>query len=245
MKYTGSARSIAAAALAATILSGCSSQDVQNQPPTSSQTAESSAPAADGGTAQAQLDALPVKGKAPKTGYNRDQFGPAWKDVDHNGCDTRNDVLRRDLTDLETKPGTHECKISSGRLEDPYTGTEINFTAGRSTSSKVQIDHSVALSNAWQTGAQQLSIEEREQLANDPLNLLAVDGSANMSKSDGDAATWLPTNKPYRCSYVARQVAVKTAYHLWVTPAEKEAIHGILSTCPNQVEVTADTPAHG
>lgn len=178
-----------------------------------------------------KLDMLPVKGRAPKTGYDRAQFGPAWKDIDRNGCDTRNDILRRDLKNVESKPGNGGCVILSGTLNDPYTGVEIGFRRGKYTSSLVQIDHVVALSNAWQTGAQQLSQPQREALANDPDNLLAVDGAANMAKSDGDAATWLPPNKGFRCAYVSRQVQVKSKYGLWVTPAEKQAIIRVLKTC--------------
>lgn len=178
-----------------------------------------------------ELDALPVKGRAPKTGYERDQFGPAWKDTDRNGCDTRNDILRRDLKNMQAKPGTNSCVILSGTLNDPYTGTVIGFRRGKHTSSLVQIDHVVALSNAWQTGAQQLSQPQREALANDPDNLLAVDGTANMAKSDGDAATWLPPNRGFWCAYVSRQVRVKSKYRLWVTPAEKQAIARVLKSC--------------
>lgn len=178
-----------------------------------------------------KLDMLPVKGRAPKTGYDRAQFGPAWKDTDRNGCDTRNDILRRDLKNVESKPGTNNCVILSGTLNDPYTGAEISFRRGKHTSSLVQIDHVVALSNAWQTGAQQLSQPQREALANDPDNLLAVEGAANMAKSDGDAATWLPPNKGFRCAYVSRQVQVKSKYGLWVTSAEKQAIIRVLKTC--------------
>lgn len=187
------------------------------------------------GTALAALEKLPVKGRAPKTGYSRDQFGAAWKDVDHNGCDTRNDILNRDLKGVTHKAGTHDCVVLSGTLSDPYTGNTINFSRGASTSKAVQIDHVVALSNAWQTGAQQLSEEKREQLANDPLNLLAVDGPTNQQKSDGDAATWLPPNKAVRCSYVARQIAVKTKYALWVVAPEKDAMKRVLATCPSEV----------
>ena len=155
------------------------------------------------------LETLPVKGRAPKTGYSRDQFGAAWADVDHNGCDTRNDILNRDLTNKTYKAGTHNCVVTSGRLVDPYTAAVIDFVRGQSTSAAVQIDHVVALSDAWQKGAQQLIADRRKQLANDPYNLLAVDGPSNQRKSDGDAATWLPANKSFRCSYVARQIGVK------------------------------------
>ncbi|MFF2246827.1 DUF1524 domain-containing protein [Arthrobacter sp. NPDC058130] len=193
------------------------------------------------------LATLPVKGRAPKTGYSRDQFGPAWSDVDHNGCDTRNDMLRRDLTALALRPGTRDCVVLSGVLADPYTATAINFQRGNATSTAVQIDHVVALSDAWQKGAQQLSPAQRLSFANDPLNLLAVDGPANQSKSDGDAATWLPPNKSYRCDYVARQISVKSSYGLWVTQAEHDAIARVLSDCPNAVAPTnqpAASPAH-
>lgn len=192
------------------------------------------AQAADTKTAENTLQLLPVKGRAPKTGYARSQFGQAWKDVDRNGCDTRNDILNRDLTDKKFKPRTNNCKVLSGKLEDPYTDRSITFKQGRRTSEKVQIDHVVSLSNAWQTGAQQLSTERREQFANDPYNLLAVDGQSNQKKKDGDAATWLPKNKKYRCNYVARQIGVKQKYDLWVTKPEKKAMSRILESCPAQ-----------
>jgi hypothetical protein len=187
-----------------------------------------------GGSALAALGTLTVKGRAPRTGYDRALFGQAWADVDRNGCDTRNDVLARDLTADEVKDGTEGCLVLSGTLRDPYSGTTINFVRGQSTSSKVQIDHVVALSDAWQKGAQQLSTSRRTALANDGLNLLAVDGITNQRKSDGDAATWLPPNKSYRCSYVARQIAVKASYGLWVTGAERDALRRVLATCPSQ-----------
>lgn len=180
-------------------------------------------------TAAALLDELPVKGRAPKTGYDRAEFGRAWMDTDSNGCDTRNDVLRRDLTELDEDGDG--CTILSGVLEDPYSGELIEFTRGVDTSAAVQIDHVVALMNAWETGAQQLPQERREALANDPLNLQATAGSLNQSKGAGDAATWLPPRKSYRCEYVTRQVQVKTEYELWVTEAERNAIAGILSSC--------------
>ena len=186
------------------------------------------------GTALEQLASIPIKGRAPKTGYDREQFGPAWADVDHNGCDTRNDILARDLVDVVYKDGTKECVVASGTFHDPYTGATISFVRGNTTSTAVQIDHVVALSDAWQKGAQQLSAEERRQLANDPLNLMAADGPANGAKSDGDAATWLPSNKGFRCEYVARQTAVKAEYRLWMTQAEHDAIAKVLSDCPDE-----------
>ena len=187
-------------------------------------------------TATTSLAALPVKGRAPKTGYDRAEFGPAWTDdVDvqggHNGCDTRNDVLRRDLTAERIKPGTHGCVVLSGSLTDPYTGRTIAFVRGRATSTRVQIDHVVALGDAWVKGAQQLTRAQRTDLANDPLNLLAVDGPTNSAKRDSDAASWLPPDKAFRCTYVARQVAVKARYRLWVTAPEKAQIARLLASC--------------
>jgi hypothetical protein len=179
----------------------------------------------------AQLATIEVKGRAAKTGYSREQFGAAWADVDRNGCDTRNDMLARDLTGETFKPGTNNCVVATGTLADKYTGKTINFVRGQDTSSAVQIDHIIPLSDAWQKGAQQLSAEQRKQLANDPLNLMAADGPTNSAKGDKDAATWLPSNKAFRCEYVARQTAVKAKYKLWMTQAEHDAIAGILATC--------------
>ncbi|UUL76211.1 excalibur calcium-binding domain-containing protein [Pseudarthrobacter sp. Fe7] len=183
------------------------------------------------------LAALPVKGRAPKTGYDRARFGQAWADVDRNGCDTRNDILKRDLTGI-TYTNSVPCKVQSGTLADPYTGKTISFVRGSATSTAVQIDHVVALSDAWQKGAQQLTPEQRTAFANDPLNLQATDGPTNQQKGDGDAATWLPPNKGFRCEYVARQVSVKATYGLWVTQAEHDAIARILGDCPGQVAPT-------
>jgi hypothetical protein len=182
-----------------------------------------------GGQALQALETLEVKGRAPKTGYERNQFGNGW--ATKNGCDTRNSILNRDLNDVVLND---KCQVVSGTLADPYTGTTIAFKRGASTSDDVQIDHVVALSDAWQKGAQLLDVNTREALANDPLELIAVEGKANQQKSDGDAATWLPSNKTFRCQYVARQVAVKQKYKLWVTSSEKEAIIRVLATCPSQ-----------
>ncbi|GAA1958574.1 G5 domain-containing protein [Microbacterium deminutum] len=193
-----------------------------------------------GQTALALLATLEIKGRAPKTGYDRDRFGQRWLDVDRNGCDTRNDILARDLTDtVESGP----CKVVTGTLADPYTGETIAFQRGLDTSALVQIDHVVSLSDAWQKGAQNLTPDQRATFANDPLNLLAVDGHANMQKGDGDAATWLPKNKTFRCGYVARQVSVKATYHLWVTQAEHDAIARVLGDCPGQPALTSDYSA--
>lgn len=177
------------------------------------------------------LDSIDVKGRAPKTGYDRvGQFGEAWLDVDANRCDTRNDILGRDLSNVVKRD---DCIVTSGTLNDPFSGEEIHFVRG-ADSGRVQIDHVVALMNAWETGAQQFSQEKRVLFANDPLNLLAVDGALNQQKGAADAATWLPPKKNFRCAYVARQVSVKAAYGLWMTLPEQEAVLRILRDCPGQ-----------
>jgi hypothetical protein len=205
--------------------------------------------------ALAKLETLPIKGRAPKTGYSRGAFGPAWTDDvnvegGRNGCDTRNDILRRDLIDITLKPGSNGCTVLSGTLIDPYSGKTIPFTRGANTSADVQIDHVVALSDAWQKGAQQLDQTTRQDFANDPRNLQATSGAMNKQKADGDAATWLPPNKAYRCTFVSRQVEVKAAYGLWVTQAEHDAIANLLigcgATAPASASATDDrtlTPA--
>ena len=185
------------------------------------------------GDAAESLEKLPVKGRAPKTGdteYSRTLFGDGWES--QAGCDVRNVILRRDLVDIQLDDAG--CKVVSGLLNDPYTGKSVAFMRGADTSDDVQIDHVVALSNAWQTGAQSLTYEQRVAFANDPLELLAVDGPTNQQKSDADAATWLPPNKAFRCQYVARQIAIKAKYQLWVTQPEKNAMTQVLSTCPGQ-----------
>lgn len=184
--------------------------------------------------ALAVLGRLAVKGREPRTGYERALFGQSWRDLDRNGCDQRNDVLRRDLRKFTLKIGTHGCLVLAGTLISPYTGQTIHFVRGQATSSEVQIDHIVALSDAWQKGAQRWSTQRREEFANDFLELRAVDGHSNGSKGDGDAATWLPPRKDFRCGYVATQIAVKQKYGLWVTPAERDAMARVLSACPHQ-----------
>ncbi|MCT9867747.1 HNH endonuclease family protein [Paenarthrobacter aurescens] len=179
------------------------------------------------------LERLQVKGRAAKTDYARTAFGQAWADADRNGCDTRNDILRRDLSAVEFTEGS-SCKVAAGSFHEPYTGVLVSFQRGQDTSAAVQIDHVVALADAWQKGAQQLTVQQRQMFANDPLNLIAADGPANVKKGAGDAATWLPANKNFRCHYVARQISVKAAYKLWVTQAEKDAMKGVLSSCPEQ-----------
>ena len=195
-------------------------------------------PAATGPVADAfaKLNGLPVKGRAPKTGYERALFGDSWTDDvtvadGRNGCDTRNDILRRDLFDIVLKPGSNGCAVLSGILNDPYTATTVEFQRGPATSALVQVDHIVALSDAWQKGAQQWDEWTRRNFANDPRNLQATLGWVNQEKGDGDAATWLPPNVAYRCTFVMRIIDVKAAYGVWVTQAERDALTRVLSTC--------------
>lgn len=242
-----SAAAVSIGFAAALVLGGCSSSTATESETTSAgsgigagvtttPSAQLDGDLAAASSALTQLSQIPIKGRAPKTGYDRALFGVAWTDdVDvefgRNGCDTRNDILRRDLTDLAYKDGSNRCTIQTGTLNDPYTNTTIAFTRGVDTSSAIQIDHVVALSDAWQKGAQQLDTQTRTNLANDPRNLRAVDGPANQQKSDSDAASWLPPNKGYRCQYVTAQVEVKAIYGLWMTQGEHDAIAGILQDC--------------
>ncbi|MGO2658468.1 HNH endonuclease family protein [Mycetocola reblochoni] len=193
------------------------------------------------GEAAEVLETIPVKGRAPTTGYDRvARFGEAWTDVDANGCDTRNDILLRDLDEVRVDD---RCRVLSGVLHSPYSGKDVAFRRGVDTSAEVQIDHVVALQNAWVTGAQQLDDDTRTLLANDPLNLIAADGASNQQKSASDAASWLPADRGFRCAYVARQIGVKAAHGLWVTPAEGEAMRRVLSACPGQTIPDAEVAA--
>jgi len=215
-------KKVIASSLAVTLLTGLFSVQAET----------SMVVAATGTKATAVLAKLAMKGRAPKTGYDRDLFSDGWGDIGE--CDARNYILRRDLKSI-TWRASPRCTVATGILNDPYTAKKIYFVRGVSTSSAVQIDHVVAVSDAWQKGAQQLSYSKRYAFYNDPLNLLAVDGPANMQKSDSDAASWLPANKGYRCSYVSRQIAVKHKYKLWVTRAERDAMSRVLKSCPNQL----------
>ncbi|MGN9838027.1 HNH endonuclease family protein [Nonomuraea sp. H19] len=220
------ARTFIAGLATMAVLTGCGGLETQSTD--AKTTKPDSASISD---AEKKLAKLAVKGRAPKTGFDRDEFGPAWADVDRNGCDTRNDILKRDLEDERFKAGTHDCIVLSGTLNDPYSGKTISFKRGQDTSMDVQIDHLIPLSDAWQKGARQWSATKRKEFANDPLNLLAVDGPLNGQKSDSDAATWLPPRKAYRCAYIARQIDVKAKYDVWVTAAEKAAMETVLSSC--------------
>jgi len=180
-------------------------------------------------TSISALAKLKVRPLGSQAGYDRDYFSDGWGNI--GSCDVRNYILRRDLTNVTWRSDAN-CLVATGRLKDPYTGRVINFVRGVKTSLAVQIDHVVSLSNAWKTGAASASATTRYNIANDPLNLLAVDGPTNGSKSDLDASQWLPPNRAYHCAFISRQVAVKLKYRLWVTTAEKTAMTKVLRTCP-------------
>ncbi|MEK6312236.1 MAG: HNH endonuclease family protein [Curtobacterium sp.] len=175
------------------------------------------------------LDGVSVSGPRRTPEYDRREFGPTWADVDGNGCDTRNDVLRRDLTDLTVE--RDGCTVLAGTLDDPYTGKQIPFTRGVSTSAAVQIDHVVPLSYAWSNGAWAWDEAKRTRFANDTGNLLAVDGIANTGKSDSGPAEWEPKNRAYRCSYSARFVSVADRYDLTILPADAVMLRHTLEGC--------------
>ena len=185
-------------------------------------------------SARRQLGLLPVRGWDRTSDFQRDQFGPAWSDdVDvefgHNGCNTRDDILRRDLKNLVVRPFT--CFAQSGMLIDPYTGAMIEFVRGPSTSGAVEIDHVVSLADAWYKGARAWDAQRRLDFANDPRNLLAVSPKANFDKAFRDASSWLPPNEAFRCDFAARQIDVKTAYGLWLSAKEKKALADVLAHC--------------
>lgn len=181
------------------------------------------------------LAKLEIKGRAAKTGYTREQFYKGWPDID--GCSLRQRIIKRDFGDTAVMDSKNPCNVIAGSYDEPYTGQRVTFAERSQISKEVQIDHVVALSDAWQKGAQNLTKDARYQIATDPLNLLATDAAANMQKSDGDAATWLPANKRFRCQYVARQISVKYKYGLWVTQAEHNAIANVLKKCPTEPAV--------
>lgn len=184
--------------------------------------------------ARTQLAQLRVKGWDREQNFERFRFGERWSDdvnveFGHNGCNTRDDILRRDLADLAVRPGT--CYAQSGTLHDPYTGVTIPFVRGPDTSDAVEIDHVVSLADAWYKGARLWDDGRRRDFANDPSNLLAVSPKANFDKAFRDAASWLPPNEAFRCAFIARQIEVKTAYGLWVSEKEKDAMASVLARC--------------
>ncbi len=183
------------------------------------------------------LESLTIAEAGPMDGYERScaegdacVFGPAWADVDRNGCDTRNDILRRDLIGDVAREGTHGCVIEYGILYDPYTGQMVEFERGPD-SDEVQIDHVVALADAWRSGAASWPQEQRQWFANDPRNLRATIGEINQEKGDSGPAEWRPPNEEYWCEYAATYVTVKFEYRLTVTPEDADALADMLADC--------------
>ncbi|GGU33553.1 HNH endonuclease family protein [Streptomyces lavendofoliae] len=173
------------------------------------------------------LEALTVKGRGPKTGYDRDEFGYAWMDtadgvpLARNGCDTRNDLLKRDGREIRFRTGS-DCVVVAMTLHDPYTGKDIAWKKAEAV--QVQVDHVVPLSYSWQMGSSRWPEPKREQFANDPLNLLPVDGPTNSRKGDSGPASWLPPDKGIRCAYVVRFAQVAVKYRLPVAAADKRTM---------------------
>lgn len=184
------------------------------------------------------LAQLTVAASADGSTYEREeQFYSSWPSID--GCSLRQRIIKRDFAGATLD--TDNCTVIAGLYTDPYSGEELEFHEKSAISRGVQIDHVVALSNAWQTGAQNLSADARYALATDPLNLIAASAEANQDKSDGDASEWLPPNRAFRCEYVARQIAVKYKYHLWVTEPEHAAMITVLTDCPAQTVTGIET----
>lgn len=177
------------------------------------------------------LDKLQVKTAASKDGYSREEFYNGWPSVE--GCSLRQRVIRRDFYDT-TKLDDDNCTVLSGEFIEPYSGEWQKYSTKEEISNEIQIDHIVALSDAWQKGAQEFDKEVRYQIATDPLNLIAVDSAINRQKSDGDASVWLPPDESFHCAYVAWQISVKYKYQLWVTKAERDTMAGVLEKCPEQ-----------
>jgi hypothetical protein len=221
-------------------LTGCTFEWQLEDPaqPTLTSVGQGDVPAGtlDPAAAVAALATLPVAEKAPLDGYERGcgegegcVFGPAWADVDRNGCDQRNDVLHRDLTEVQVREGTHDCVVIAGVLDDPYTGASVVFE--KADAAQVPIDHVVPLAAAWVQGAAAWPVEQRQAFANDLRNLMATTRAENSAKGDSTADEWVPTDPSYGCSYATVVVTVKSTYVLSVTPAEAQALQSLLATC--------------
>lgn len=170
--------------------------------------------------------------------YRRDAFGESWTDETtapggHNGCDTRNDILDRDLID-KTYVAISRCPdaVATGILLDPYTNATVDFTRGEQTGAEVQIDHLVPLALAWDLGARNWTDEMRVRFANDPANLLAVAGDANQDKGDKPPALWMPPNEAFHCQYAMQFIAVLKGYGLPVDAQSAPVLRDAAGTCP-------------
>ncbi len=179
---------------------------------------------------------LPVR--AHRYDYRRSAYGDAWDDdndapLGHNGCDTRDDILNRDLVD-KTYVSIKRCPnaVATGTLHDPYTNTTIAFQRGAKVGESVQIDHIVPLAYAWDMGAFGWPDAERKRFANDPANLLAVEGQANQDKGDSPPAQWMPPNGAFACQYAMQFIAVLRGYALPVEQSSADALRRGAATCP-------------
>ena len=208
------------------------------RPPRPSHSATTGAPA--GAATRAAYRALRHLVVRPRPygteGYVRDAFGSDWVDTDGNRCNQRDDVLLRDAvpgTARVAQQGACDHDVLAGTWHDPYTGRTLHFTDLKdlAQAEAIQMDHVVPLAEAWVSGARRWSTAKRETFANDLGELLAVDGPTNMSKGDGDPASWRP-RQGYQCTYSRRWISVKARYGLTVDPAEKAALRQMLALCP-------------
>lgn len=237
--------SLTAAILAGVALTGCTVQDFTvgvgeqtygpgNTATPTSEATPTGAPTPTVSTGDFQgLDALSIAEPDDRGDYYRTQdFGAAWSyDFDGNFCDTRDDILARDMTDVTYTDPSDQCQVQTGTLNDPYTGKVIDFTRGVGTSMAVQIDHLIPLKYVWTHGARDWTQEKREQIANDPENLYAVDGPTNGSKSDRGPSEFMPPNEAFHCTYATGFVKVATKYQLSITSADHDALQTALATC--------------
>lgn len=219
------------AALAGVVVIAVISWSAASRPGAEAQRNPVTAPAIDAASAQEMLSRLPTVSGVVDAPYQRDLFGERWADVDGNGCDTRNDVLARDLSAVVFREGSGECKVLEGVLVDPYDGHTESFTSGEQTSPLVQIDHIVALAWAWRHGADRWSDAERLVFANDPANLVVTADEINSAKSDSGPAEWMPPAAASVCGYVIAWVSVVDAYDLGITGPDREAARSALTRC--------------
>jgi hypothetical protein len=170
--------------------------------------------------------------------YRRDAFGETWTDDNpapggHNGCDTRNDILDRDLVD-KTYVSIKRCPkaVAMGTLYDPYTNATVAFTRGAQVGAAVQIDHIVPLAQAWDLGARNWTDDMRLRFANDPANLIAVEGQANQDKGDSEPAAWMPPNHAFWCQYAVQFANMLRGYGLPVDTPSAVVLRDAAATCP-------------
>jgi hypothetical protein len=197
---------------------------------------------ADAPSVAAEVDVLAGVAQIPlrihQFDYRRAAFGDAWTDDNpapggHNGCDTRNDILDRDLVD-KTYVSIKRCPhaVASGTLHDPYTNATVAFVRGNQVGASVQIDHIVPLALAWDLGARAWPDDVRLRFANDPANLLAVAGAPNQDKGDSEPARWMPPNGAFHCQYAVQFIAVLRGYGLPVDAPSAGVLRDAAATCP-------------